>query len=186
MKIDKLMHPFQSSRDANGESEEITKTKIKKKILKLTRKDDKTSKTETSKEETKNVIKSERKNSFSYLDLLNKDGGAFPHRTQYIGDSKSNSRRNSLTTSNTIQTNETKSVSIEYLNQTRKSDLMVRSNPIGLAEPSIKVRCINYRIKNHLTKYIFHSVMDMLSAKMVHFIEALNTFTLIRSRIPTN
>ncbi len=65
--------------------------------------------------------------SFSYLSLVTNDG-TFPHRTNPIGDPQTTRRssRNSLAGSQ------------EYLNQTKKSDFMVRSNPIGLAEPSIK------------------------------------------------
>ncbi len=33
-----------------------------------------------------------------------------------------------------------KSASLEYINQTKKSDFMARSNPIGLAEPKV-VNC---------------------------------------------
>ena len=66
-----------------------------------------------------------RRTSFSYLSLLPKDG-SFPHRTQPIGDGIS-SRRNSKTHG-----------SNENLAQFSKPALMIRSNPIGLAEPSVK------------------------------------------------
>ena len=66
-----------------------------------------------------------RRPSFSYLSLLDKNGG-FPHRTQPIGDLQT-SRRNSAI-----------SGSQEHLNNFNKPNLMVRSNPIGLAEPSNK------------------------------------------------
>ena len=66
-----------------------------------------------------------RRPSFSYLSLLTKDG-SYPHRTQPIGDLQT-SRRNS-----------TVSGSQEQLNSYKKPSLMARSNPIGLAEPSVK------------------------------------------------
>ena len=67
---------------------------------------------------------SNRRPSFSYLSLLDKNGG-FPHRTQPIGDPQT-SRRNSILGSQ------------EHLNNFVKPNLMVRSNPIGLAEPTNK------------------------------------------------
>lgn len=77
-------------------------------------------------------LKDFRKTSFSYLNLLN-DDGSFPHRTQPIGDPQTSSRRGSLT-----DNVRSKAASLEYINHTKKKDLMVRSNPIGLAEPSNK------------------------------------------------
>ena len=66
---------------------------------------------------------SSRRPSFSYLSLINEKG--FPHRTQPIGDLQT-SRRNSNLGSQ------------DHLNNFAKPNLMVRSNPIGLAEPSVK------------------------------------------------
>ena len=71
-----------------------------------------------------NGSNSSRRPSFSYLSLLDKNGG-FPHRTQPIGDLQT-SRRNSNMGSQ------------DHLNNFTKPNLMVRSNPIGLAEPSVK------------------------------------------------
>ncbi len=74
--------------------------------------------------------------SFSYLNLLNAVDGSswsFPQRTQPIITNKSghySGRRNSLGSAF--------SSSLEYLHQTKKSDLRARSNPIGLAEPENK------------------------------------------------
>ena len=65
-----------------------------------------------------------RRPSFSYLSLLTKDG-SFPHRTQPVGNAQT-SRRNSAIGSQ------------DHLNNFAKPNLMVRSNPIGLAEPSVK------------------------------------------------
>ena len=64
-----------------------------------------------------------RRPSFSYLSLISEKG--FPHRTQPIGDPQT-SRRNSNLGSQ------------DHLNNFAKPNLMVRSNPIGLAEPSVK------------------------------------------------
>ena len=72
--------------------------------------------------------------TFSYLSLL-PDDGTFPHRTQPIGDAQT-SRRNS--TQYGAAGGMSRSGSIEHLNQTGKTNFMVRSNPIGLAEPSVK------------------------------------------------
>ncbi|CAF2740650.1 unnamed protein product [Lepeophtheirus salmonis] len=70
-----------------------------------------------------------RYSSFSYLNLLPPDG-SFPHRTQPIGDSITKSRRNSeVGDSGPLK---------EFTNVTNNSNFMVRSNPIGLAEPSNK------------------------------------------------
>lgn len=66
-----------------------------------------------------------RRPSFSYLSLLPKDG-SFPHRTQPIGDPQTKRRGSSTMGSQ------------EHLNNFAKPNLMVRSNPIGLAEPSVK------------------------------------------------
>jgi hypothetical protein len=66
-----------------------------------------------------------RRPSFSYLSLLPADG-SFPHRTNAIGNAQT-SRRNSKTLGST-----------EQLNHFNKPNLMVRTNPIGLAEPSVK------------------------------------------------
>ena len=72
--------------------------------------------------------------TFSYLSLL-PDDGTFPHRTHPIGDPQT-SRRNSAQYGGTGGMS--RSGSNEYLNQTGKKNFMVRSNPIGLAEPSVK------------------------------------------------
>ena len=71
---------------------------------------------------------------FSYLSLL-PDDGTFPHRTHPIGNPQT-SRRNSVQKGGTGKMS--RAGSTEYLNQTEKKNFMVRSNPIGLAEPSIK------------------------------------------------
>ena len=79
-------------------------------------------------------ISNKKGGDFSYLSLL-PDDGSFPHRTHPIGDPQT-SRRSSIQYGQTGKMS--KAGSTEQLNQTEKKNLMVRSNPIGFAEPSIK------------------------------------------------
>ena len=71
---------------------------------------------------------------FSYLSLI-PDDGSFPHRTNPIGGPQT-SRRNSIQQGQTGRMSRT--TSTEHLNNTEKKNFMVRSNPIGLAEPKVK------------------------------------------------
>lgn len=89
---------------------------------------------------SKSFETSERKTSFSYLSLLEKNGGNFPHRTQAIMENNAPSRKNSFSGSfgNLSAATKDLSQSMEYLHNTSKRNFMARSNPIGLAEPSIK------------------------------------------------
>jgi hypothetical protein len=70
--------------------------------------------------------------SFSYLNLADPDR-PFPHRTNALGDRGSN-RKKSQPSSSQSSLSRLHSSSVESL----QSALMVRSNPIGLAEPSVK------------------------------------------------
>ena len=107
------------------------------------------------------------KHSFSYLSLLDKNGG-FPHRTQPIGDLQT-SRRNSAV-----------SGSQDHLNNFAKPNLMVRSNPIGLAEPSVKRDgyAVGKLLKISMKKEKALSFSDPwdFQARMELFIEVLRTF----------
>ena len=94
------------------------------------------SKTATPERDSRASSISKRANGgdFSYLSLL-PDDGSFPHRTHPIGDPQT-SRRSSIQHGGTGKLS--RAGSTEYLNQTEKKNFMVRSNPIGLAEPSVK------------------------------------------------
>ena len=94
------------------------------------------SKTATPERESRasSISKNKKGGDFSYLSLL-PDDGSFPHRTHPIGDPQT-SRRSSIQYGQTGRMS--KAGSTEQLNQTEKKNFMVRSNPIGLAEPSIK------------------------------------------------
>ena len=76
------------------------------------------------------TMRFEETKCFSYLNLLEQqqptNGKPFPHRTQPIMDGQKRSGSSSI------------SSSMEYLNHTSKTNFMVRSNPIGLPEPSVK------------------------------------------------
>ena len=73
---------------------------------------------------------------FSYLSLL-PDDGTYPHRTHPIGNPQT-SRRNSVQKGDTGKMSRAGSTDHLNINKTEKKNFMVRSNPIGLAEPSIK------------------------------------------------
>ena len=71
-----------------------------------------------------------RRISFSYLSLLESNlNSNRPHRTQSIGDVQMTSRKLSVSPA---------SGSSQEIAKMKKTNLMVRSNPIGLAEPSVK------------------------------------------------
>ena len=88
------------------------------------------SSTATPDRDTRSASTSRSGPMFSYLSLIPQDG-SFPHRTHPIGDTQTQ-RRDSVTSGMS------RSGSQDYLNQTAKKNFMVRSNPIGLAEPSVK------------------------------------------------
>ena len=70
----------------------------------------------------------QHKTSFSYLNLLKNDNSkSFPHRTQTLSG-ESSSRRNSMTFASGLNgtTDSPTSGSMEYLNQTKKSNYMAR------------------------------------------------------------
>ena len=92
------------------------------------------SKTTTPRESRASSVSKQNGGDFSYLSLI-PDDGSFPHRTNPIGGPQT-SRRNSIQQGQTGKMS--RHSSTEHLNHTEKKNFMVRSNPIGLAEPSVK------------------------------------------------
>ena len=92
------------------------------------------SKTTTPRDSRASSVSKQNGGDFSYLSLI-PDDGSFPHRTNPIGGPQT-SRRNSIQQGQTGRMS--KAGSTEHLNHTEKKNFMVRSNPIGLAEPSVK------------------------------------------------
>ena len=92
------------------------------------------SKTTTPRDSRASSVSRQNGGDFSYLSLI-PDDGSFPHRTNPIGGPQT-SRRNSVQQGQTGRMS--RHGSTEHLNNTEKKNFMVRSNPIGLAEPSVK------------------------------------------------
>jgi len=77
-------------------------------------------------------------NSQSYLSAIPQDG-SMPYRTNPIGDPVTKrSQSVAATPDREIKRKWSISASTDYLNKTNKDNYMVRNNPIGLAEPSVK------------------------------------------------
>merc|ERR1719219_3024243 len=65
---------------------------------------------------------------------------ARPYRTNQIGEPSDNKRSQSVaaTPDREVKRKWSISASTDYLNKTNRDNYMVRSNPIGLVEPSVK------------------------------------------------